>query len=60
MSLLEAIERLCDVVRLQSEIIKKQAEIIEQSTIADEVAEDLRKLRATASEEETLINKYYN
>lgn len=34
MSLLEVIERLCTVTRLQADIIQKQAEIIEQAKIA--------------------------
>ena len=38
MSLLEIIERLCTVTKLQAEIIEKQTEALAQAEIADEVA----------------------
>ena len=60
MSLLEVIERLCDIVRLQTEIIKKQAETIEQANIAEEVLKDLQKMRDTAELKQKQIDKYYN
>jgi len=60
LSLLEVIERLCDIVRLQTEIIKKQAETIEQANIAEEVLKDLQKMRDTAELKQKQIDKYYN
>lgn len=60
MSLLEAVERLCEIVRLQTEIIKRQAETIEQANIAEEVLKDFQKMRDTAELEQKQINKYYN
>jgi hypothetical protein len=60
MSLLEIIERLCAVARLQAEIISKQAEELEQAKIADAVAEELRTKRKSAADELALINREYN
>lgn len=60
MSLLEIIERLCAVTRLQAEIIQKQTEVIEQAKIADAVAEDLQQMRTAAADELALIGKEYN
>ncbi len=60
MSLLEIIERLCAVTRIQSEIIEKQTEVIEQSKISDKVAEELKSMRTTAADELGIINKEYN
>lgn len=60
MSLLEIIERLCSVTKLQAEIIQKQIEALEQAKIADELAEELQKMRTTAANELALIDKEYN
>lgn len=60
MSLLEIIERLCSVTKLQAEIIQKQTEALEQAKIADELAEELQKMRTTAANELALIDKEYN
>lgn len=42
----EIIDRFCEVTSLMSEIIKKQAEIIEQSEISNEVKAELTKMRS--------------
>lgn len=60
MSLLEIVERLCEVTRLQSEIIKKQTEVIEQAKIADTVAEELKAMRTAAADELDIINQEYS
>lgn len=60
MSLLEIIERLCGVTKLQAEIIQKQTEALEQAKIADELAEELQKMRTAAANELALIDKEYN
>ncbi len=60
MSLIEVIERLCDVTRLQADIIQKQTEALAQAEIADQVAEELQQMRDTATLELDLINKEYN
>ena len=57
MSLLEIIERLCEIARLQAEIIQKQAEEIEQAKIADAVSADLLKMRSRAERELATIFK---
>lgn len=46
----EIIDRLCGVTTQLSDIVRKQAEIIEQSDIADEVKEELRAMRKEADE----------
>ena len=60
MSLLEVIERLCTVTRLQADIIQKQAEIIEQAKIAYSTDEELQQMRSTAAAELEIIGKEYN
>lgn len=60
MSLLEVIERLCTVARLQADIIQKQAEIIEQAKIANSTDEELQQMRSTAAAELEIIGKEYN
>lgn len=57
MSLFEVVERLCEVTRLQADIIRKQAEVIEQAKTADSVASELAAMRDTAVAELNLINK---
>lgn len=57
MSLFEVVERLCEVTRLQADIIRKQAEVIEQAKIADSVASELTAMRDTAAAELNLISK---
>jgi hypothetical protein len=57
MSLFEVVERLCEVTRLQADIIRNQAEVIEQAKIGDSVAEELAAMRNTAAAELDLINK---
>lgn len=51
MTLLEVIDRLCQVVGSLSEIVRKQAEIIEQAKVSDEVTEELENIRSTAKAE---------
>ena len=41
----ELIEELCNVARLQADIIQKQAEAIAQAEIAESVAADLAEMR---------------
>lgn len=54
----EIIDRLCSATEKLSEIVKKQAEVIEQSKIASEVQEELEKMRSDADRElNTLENK---
>lgn len=54
----EIIDRLCSVNEKLSEIVKKQAEVIEQSEIASEVQKELEKMRSDADRElNTLGNK---
>jgi len=59
MSLLEVIEQLCAVARLQADIIQRQTEELEQAKIADSVAEELRSMRQTAANKLELIEKEY-
>ena len=49
MNVLEIIEQLCAVTRLQADIIEKQAEIIAQAEISDAVAEELSEMRRDAA-----------
>lgn len=51
MSPFEIIERLCTVTHLQADIIKKQAEVIEQANIAFSTDEELQKMRDTVVRE---------
>lgn len=60
MSLLEIIERLCTVTRLQANIIQKQAEVIEQAKIVYSTDEELQQMRRTAAAELEIIGKEYN
>lgn len=60
MSLLEIIERLCAVTRLQAEIIEKQAEALAQAEIADAVAAELTEMRQTAAADLETIYKEYS
>ena len=54
----EIIDRLCSVNEKLSEIVKKQAEVIEQSEIESKVQEELEKMRSDADRElNTLGNK---
>ena len=54
----EIIDRLCSVTEKLSEIVKKQAEVIEQSEIESKVQEELEKMRSDADRElNTLENK---
>lgn len=57
MSVIETIERLCEVVRLQADIIEKQTEIIEQAHIADEIAAELTAMRKDAEDKRAPIEK---
>lgn len=45
----ELIEELCNVARLQADIIQKQAEAIAQAEIAESVAADLAEKRKQAA-----------
>ena len=45
----ELIEELCNVARLQADIIQKQAEAIAQAEIAESVAADLAEKEKTGS-----------
>ena len=47
----EIIDRLCKVTEELSEIVKKQAEVIEQSAVASEVQEELKKMQLSADKE---------
>lgn len=58
MNVYEIIEQLCTVTRLQADIIEKQAEIIEQAEIADEVAAELSALRRSAASSLETANNY--
>ncbi len=60
MSLLEIIERLCEIASLQAEIIQKQAEEIEQAKIAGAVSADLLEMRSCAERELATIFKECN
>lgn len=60
MSPFEIIERLCTVTHLQADIIKKQAEVIEQANIAFSTDEELQKMRDTAAAELKLIDRECN
>lgn len=57
MSLLETIERLCEVARLQADIIEKQTEALEQAKIADKVAAELAAMRKKAEDKREPIEK---
>lgn len=46
----ELIEELCNVARLQADIIQKQAEAIAQAEIAESVAADLAEKRKQATD----------
>ena len=53
----EIIERLCETITLMAEIIKKQAEAIEQSQIDADVKKDLEKMRKNADEKITAVGR---
>lgn len=55
MTLLEVVDRLCRVTELQSEIIRKQTEIIEQAKIADAVSDELASMKKSVSDELSLV-----
>lgn len=57
MSLLETIERLCEVVRLQADIIEKQTEALEQAKIVEKVAAELAAMRKEAEDKREPIEK---
>lgn len=46
----ELIEELCNVARLQADIIQKQAEAIAQAEIAESVAADLAEKKKQAAD----------
>lgn len=56
----EIIERLCALVRMQADIIQKQAEALAQAEIADTLAADLAEMRETAAAELSLIEREYS
>lgn len=56
----EIICRLCDVARLQADIIEKQAEALAQANISDQVTAELKQMRDTATNELELIRKECN
>lgn len=60
MSLIEAVELLCTVTKLQADIIRKQAEALAQAEIADEAAEEFAAMRRAAAADLERINKEYN
>ena len=53
----ENIDRLCEAIILMSEIIQKQAEVIEQSQIDADVKKDLEKMRKNADEKITAVGR---
>lgn len=57
MSLLEIIESLCEIARLQADIIQKQAIEIEQSKIATATDDELLEMRSRAERELATIFK---
>lgn len=59
MSLIEIIERLCAVAKLQAEIIEKQAVTLAQAEIADEIAAELSNMRNKAAADLAAIEKEY-
>lgn len=56
MNVFEAIERLCNITRLQADIIEKQAEIIAQAEIADSLSSELSGKRTSAKKALSEIN----
>ena len=55
MTSLELISRLCEITELQADIINKQAEIIAQSDIADEVVSQIIHLQYLAKKDRNEI-----
>ena len=53
----EIIDRLCEAITLMLEIIKKQAEAIEQSQIDADVKKDLEKMRKNADEKISAVGR---
>ena len=60
MNKLEAITALCEIAKLQSEIIAKQAEALAQAEISDKAAASFAKLRAAAAAKLEAVNREYN
>lgn len=58
MTLLEVIDRLCHITQVQSEIIRMQAEAIEQAKIADAVAGELSAMQKSADEDLREIERF--
>lgn len=56
MNVLEIIEQLCDITRLQADIIEKQAEVIAQAEIADSLSSELSEKRKTVAKALSEIN----
>ena len=51
MTTLELISRLCEIAELQADIINKQAEIMSQHDIPDEIASEMTHLRMLAEKD---------
>lgn len=51
----EIIDRLCSVTSILSDIVQKQAEIVEQADISEKVKSELREMRKHADDELELI-----
>lgn len=56
MNVIEIIEQLCNITRLQADIIEKQAEVIAQAEIADSLSSELSEKRKTAAKALSEIN----
>lgn len=59
MSTQELIELLCQVAKVQADIIQRQAEAMAQAEIAAEVAAELEKMRNYAASELTRAEQNY-
>ena len=55
MTQLEVMDRLCQVIHQLSELVRKQAEIIEQAKISDKVSAELEEMRKAAEAEIDII-----
>jgi hypothetical protein len=51
----EIIDRLCAVTSVLSDIVRKQAEIVEQADVSEKVKQELRGMRKRADDELDLI-----
>jgi hypothetical protein len=51
----EIIDRLCAVTSALSDIVRKQAEIVEQADVSEKVKQELRDMRKRADDELDLI-----